>query len=89
MKTRHKDGLLECSRVCLKHNKPCDNAGCKHWISFEDEHNCVLISVNKNGRMTLREVAIRLKISFSRVKQIEVEALKKIKKRMLSNGIAF
>ncbi len=89
MKKKHKDGLLECSRVCLKHNKSCDNVECKHWIDFANEYNCVLISVNKNGRMTLREVAMRLKISFSRVKQIEVEALKKIKKRMLSNGITF
>lgn len=73
------DGLLQCSRVCLKTQKRCTQIDCKHFIDYKDEYNCSLISINKNGRMTLREVGDRLKISFARVKQIEAAALNKIK----------
>ena len=63
--------------------------GCKFWIDFKGEQNCTLISIYENGRMTLREVADRLGISFARVKQIETQALAKIKKRCLNKGITF
>jgi DNA-directed RNA polymerase sigma subunit (sigma70/sigma32) len=39
--------------------------------------------------MTLREVAERLGISFARVKQIETQAMNKIKKRCLNKGLTF
>tara|TARA_Y100000310_G_scaffold342423_2_gene445626 strand:- start:440 stop:586 length:147 start_codon:yes stop_codon:yes gene_type:complete len=48
-----------------------------------------LIAIYENGRMTLREVAERLGISFARVKQIETQALEKLKKRCLNKGISF
>jgi DNA-directed RNA polymerase sigma subunit (sigma70/sigma32) len=73
------DGLLQCSRICLKKKKRCSKVGCKHFIDYKEEYNCSLISIHKNGRMTLREVGDRLRISFARVKQIESAALKKIK----------
>lgn len=73
------DGLLQCSRECLKKEKVCSRIQCKHFIDYKDEYNCSLISIHKNGRMTLREVGDRLRISFARVKQIESAALKKIK----------
>tara|TARA_Y100000034_G_C6735449_1_gene326101 strand:+ start:472 stop:627 length:156 start_codon:yes stop_codon:yes gene_type:complete len=40
--------------------------------------NCALIAVEKNGAMTLREIADRLEISFVRVKQIQDKALLKL-----------
>ena len=61
----------------------------RFWIDFKDEQNCTLISIYENGRMTLREVAERLGISFARVKQIETRAMEKIKKRTLNKGITF
>jgi len=73
------DGLLQCSRICLKKNKKCCKIECRYFIDYEEEHNCSLISIHENGRMTLREVGDRLRISFARVKQIESAALKKIK----------
>ena len=73
------DGLLQCSRICLKKKRKCSKIECKYFIEHEDEYNCSLISIHKNGRMTLREVGDRLRISFARVKQIESVALKKIK----------
>jgi hypothetical protein len=73
------DGLLQCSRDCLKKKRTCPKVDCKHFIEYKEEYNCSLISIHKNGRMTLREVGDRLRISFARVKQIESAALKKIK----------
>jgi hypothetical protein len=73
------DGLLQCSRECLKKKKKCLKTDCKYFIDYKDEYNCSLISIYENGRMTLREVGERLHISFARVKQIESGALKKIK----------
>jgi hypothetical protein len=86
---KHEDGLLECSRRCLKHKTDCIDNECKFWIDYKDEQNCTLISIYENGRMTLRQVAERLGISFARVKQIETQAMEKIKKRCLNKGITF
>ena len=86
---KHEDGLLGCSRHCLKHKIGCLEKECKFWIDYKDEQNCTLISIYENGRMTLRQVADRLGISFARVKQIETQAMEKIKKRCLNKGITF
>ena len=86
---KHEDGLLTCSRMCIRHDLNCEHTQCRLWIDYPDEHNCTLISVYENGRLTLRQVADRLGISFARVKQIETEALQKIRKRCLNKGITF
>ncbi len=78
------DGLLECSRKCIELKVDCPNTDCKHWIQFSKENNCSLISVNRNGSMTLRQIAERLQLSFARIKQIETKALSKIKKHATS-----
>ena len=76
-----KDGLRACSRICMDTKKECPDKEFRMWIDFPDEYNCCLISVHENGCMTLREIGERLHISFARVKQIESDALKKIRKR--------
>jgi hypothetical protein len=76
-----KDGLLPCSRMCMKKEKACPHTDCRMWIDFPKEYNCTYISIYENGCMTLREIGERLGISFARVKQIEDTALKKIRKR--------
>ena len=80
-----RDGLRACSRTCLKENKMCNIADCRHFIDYPEELNCVLITVFKNGSLTLRETAARLGISFARVKQIEKKALMKMKKTDLAD----
>ena len=80
-----KDGLLMCSRMCINKNIECQNSECKYWLDFGSESNCCLISIYQNGQMTLRQIGDRLGISFARVKQIETEALRKIKKNPLIN----
>ena len=82
-----KDGLLPCSRECIKQKKCCTKSECKFYVDFKNEYNCCLISIYENGPMTLREIGDRLGISFARVKQIESLALKKINKSSLKSFI--
>lgn len=82
-----KDGLLSCSRECMKSQKCCNKTACKYYIEYEDEYNCCLISIYENGPMTLREIGDRMGISFARVKQIESLALKKIDNSSLKSFI--
>jgi len=86
---KNQDGLLECSRTYMQRGIPCRHKECRLWIDHKDEQNCTLISIYKNGRMTLRQIAERLGISFARVKQIETQALEKLKKRCTNNSSLF
>ena len=79
------DGLKLCSKICMKNNTPCNKTDCRHFIDYPSEFNCVLVTVFKNGSLTLREAAARLGISFARVKQIEKKALLKLKKSDLAD----
>ena len=74
-----KNGLRQCSLDCMSANKPCKVQECRHYIEFESEYNCTLVSIYENGPMTLRQVGDRIGVSFARIKQIEEKALKKIK----------
>ena len=76
-----KNGLKACSQICVDSQKECPEKECRMWIDFPDEYNCCLISFYENGCMTLREIGERLHISFARVKQIESDAVRKIRKR--------
>ncbi len=79
---RHR-GLKLCALTCMKSKKECRNTGCRLWIDYPPEQNCCLISVYENGNMTLRQIGERIGVSFARVKQIETEALRKMKKNSL------
>jgi len=84
-----KDGLWRCSRDCMRKKKGCKKMECRHWIDYKKEYNCTLIAIYENGRMTLREVAERIGLSFARVKQIETAALKKLKKNPITASLFF
>jgi len=53
--------MKECSNSCIKNEETCPFKECKHWINFDEDHNCDLISINRHGAMTLREIAPRLR----------------------------
>ncbi len=76
--------MKECCRVCIKKEVSCPVDDCENWIDYEGDNNCALIAIHNNGRMTLREVADRMKVSFVRIKQIEDKALKKLAESNLS-----
>tara|TARA_R110000824_G_scaffold73668_1_gene187577 strand:+ start:1865 stop:2077 length:213 start_codon:yes stop_codon:yes gene_type:complete len=69
----------------MKKNTVCEQAGCRLWVDYKEDLNCCLVSVHENGNMTLRQIGDRLGVSFARVKQIETEALRKIRKSPLLN----
>jgi hypothetical protein len=72
--------MKECSEKCLEHSVDCPFKECNNWINHAEDHNCDLIAIKKNGPMTLRQIADRLGVSFVRIKQIEDNAVRKIKK---------
>lgn len=74
-----KDGLRSCSRKCMELEVDCPFKECRLWINYDLEHNCTLISIYENGPMTLRAIAERHGLSFARIKQIEMKAIKKLK----------
>ena len=74
--------MKECAKICLKGLLPCQRRDCRQHIEYEEDQNCVLIAVHKNGPMTLREIAPRMGVTFPRVKQIEDQAKKKLNKKM-------
>jgi|TARA_Y100000310_G_C20664523_1_gene806710 predicted transcriptional regulator len=70
--------MKKCCESCVKHRVPCPVKKCRYWIKHKEDLNCTFISVEKNGPMTLREVAERLGISFVRIKQIQDVAQEKL-----------
>ena len=84
-----KDGLWECSRKCIRSKCGCTQEGCRYWINYKPEYNCTLVAIYENGKMTLRQVADRIGLSFARIKQIETAALKKLKKNPITSSLLF
>jgi hypothetical protein len=72
--------MKKCAAECILKERCCKEEECRYWIKYKEDFNCSLLAIQKNGNMTLREVADRLQISFVRVKQIEDKALKKLTK---------
>ena len=74
--------MRECASKCIVEGIKCGEKSCRMWVDYGRAYNCVLISVERNGDMTLHEVADRLKISYVRVRQIQDKALEKVGKRL-------
>ena len=67
----------------IKCNKVCQKSDCRLWIDYPEDRNCTNVTVYEHGRLTLAEVAKRENLSLSRIKQIEDQALKKLKKKKI------
>ena len=84
--------LPDCAKQCRDKRKGCENTDCRMWIDFESEQNCCLISIEektKDGKdkgLTLHEVAERLDINYLKVRQIEINAMKKLFQQKRSEG---
>lgn len=76
---------IGCVETCQKYKEPCPCTDCKNWIDYEDDLNCTNVAA-MNGPMTLDEIGKRLGITLVRVKQIEEEAMDKLKKRLIKLG---
>tara|TARA_B100001123_G_C15336392_1_gene1032996 strand:+ start:840 stop:1070 length:231 start_codon:yes stop_codon:yes gene_type:complete len=69
---------MKCKDEVMMSGELCKNKECRQWISCAADNNCLLISIEKNGPLTLQESAARLGISYVRVKQIQDAAIKKL-----------
>ena len=69
-----------CFDVCEEKEINCVQKDCRHWIEYPDDLNCSIVCANKNGALTLHETALRLGVSFVRVKQNQDSALIRIQK---------
>ncbi len=72
-----------CMTKCVLRESACEDNKCRHWMGYEEDLNCSLISIEKNGAMTLREIADRLGVTYVRIKQIEDGAKLKIARHSL------
>ncbi len=86
--------LPECAQKCKKLNVGCPNNSCRMWIDYEQDKNCCLVSIEEKGKdgsdkgLTLHEVADRLKINYLKVRQIEINAIRKLStRRDLKNAV--
>jgi DNA-directed RNA polymerase specialized sigma subunit len=68
----------DCADVCMQSGQLCSNKECRQWLNYKEDLNCTLVAVRRNGKMSLREVADRLGVSFVRVKQIQDKAIEKL-----------
>ena len=71
---------MDCVEEKEKGNFACTETDCKYWIDYEKDLNCTIVCTNKNGPLTLRDVADRMGVSYVRIQQIEQRALKKMEK---------
>lgn len=76
--------MRDCAKKCYLERTKCENTECRMYLDFEKDQNCTLITVHKNGPMTLEEIGLRHNISTVRAKQLVDLALTKLKKRLKS-----
>ena len=81
--------LPECAQKCKKKEVACPNTDCRMWIDYEQDNNCCLVSIEEKGKdgsdkgLTLHEVAERLDINYLKVRQIEINALRKLSNKKI------
>ncbi len=85
--------LPECAQKCKKKEVACPNTDCRMWIDYESENNCCLISIEEKGKdgsdkgLTLHEVGERLDLNYLKVRQIEINALRKLSNKKESKAL--
>ena len=73
--------MKKCAEEALENKNPCTKKDCRLWLCYKKDLNCTLISVQKNGKMGLKEIGERLGLSYVRISQIEKEAIEKLKNK--------
>jgi hypothetical protein len=72
-----------CVKKCKELDVSCPCETCRYWIDYEEDLNCTFVACEKNGPMTLDQVGKRLGYSLVRIRNIEMETLSKLKKRII------
>ena len=72
---------MKCYQVCKKENISCPVTSCRYWIDHKKSLNCTFGAIeNAQGPMKLEEIGNILNLTSARIKQIEGEVFKKLKK---------
>jgi len=73
---------MNCYDECKNKNKKCRVKECRLWIDYPKDLNCTEIAIQNSSEcgMVLREIGKRLKLTPSRIKQIESKAISKLNK---------
>ncbi len=71
---------MKCYTKCQNEKKCCEVRECRLWLDYPQDLNCTEIAVQKEGSLTLTKIGDRLKLTASRVKQIENKALATVSK---------
>jgi len=58
----------------------CDKEDCRNYIDYDEDEDCVLVSIHKHDNLTLEQVGDRLDLSAERIRQIQNKAIEKIKR---------
>ena len=75
--------MRQCAKRCMMFNRSCEERECRNHIEYDEDLNCVLVAIDNNeGPLTLRQIAPRMGVSFPRIKQIQDEAVKKVRKKL-------
>tara|TARA_R110000824_G_scaffold116244_3_gene267617 strand:+ start:640 stop:870 length:231 start_codon:yes stop_codon:yes gene_type:complete len=74
--------MVDCKKILEEESEVCSCKGCKLWIEYSEDCNCINVSIKKHGRLTLQQVGWRLGVSHVRIKQIQDRALKKLKNKV-------
>jgi len=77
----------DCCKTCQKYNYPCPHDDCNHWMNYDEDLNCCLIAIEKNGPMSPKEVGKRLRMTILEVKKVEEIASQKVRRRSIYNDI--
>ena len=76
--------MIDCDEILNEESEICPCKECKLWINYNEDCNCINVSIKKHGRLTLQQVGERMGVSHVRIKQIQDKALKKLKTKVKS-----
>ena len=80
MRTNLKKKKIKYS-VCIRSKfNDCKYTECNYYINYSEENNCLLNSIERNEKLSLKDISKRLKIPASTVNLIKNKALKRLSK---------
>ena len=71
-----------CWQANENNNTPCKNKECRLWLNCKAKQNCTIIAA-KEGPLTLQEIGNLHELTRMRICQVEKEALRKIREKVL------
>lgn len=69
---------MKCVEKAKERASGCDKMECRYFINHQKDQNCTLICVEKNGKMSLKQIGTVLGTCAANINIIEKKAIKKI-----------